>query len=156
MLLYLLRHADAATEAAHDDDRTLSEKGLEQARRVAQFCRSHDVLPGLILTSPLPRAKQTAEPVALALKCELKTVPWLASGMTPQTAVEELKAYRGQTSLMITGHEPDFSALVAHLMGLPSNTLLHLRKGSLTAVQLDVLRAGAGRLEYSVPCRFMS
>jgi phosphohistidine phosphatase len=56
---------------------------------------------------------------------------------------------------MIVGHEPDFSALAAHLMGLPSPTLVHLRKGSLTAIQLDVLRAGAGRLEYSIPCKMM-
>jgi broad specificity phosphatase PhoE len=56
---------------------------------------------------------------------------------------------------MIVGHEPDLSALIAHFTGLPSPALLHIRKASLTALHLDVLRPGAGRLEFSIPCKLM-
>jgi phosphohistidine phosphatase len=155
MLLYILRHADADTEAASDDDRRLSDKGKDQAKHVAHFCKEHGLHPSLILSSPLPRAHETAEPVAAALKVEVVIVPWLSSGMMPTTGVEELKAYRAHPSVMIVGHEPDLSALIAHLTGLPSPALLHIRKASLTALHLDVLRAGAGRLEFSLPCRLM-
>jgi phosphohistidine phosphatase len=155
MLLYLLRHADADTEAATDDDRRLSAKGREQAKVVAHFCKKHEILPSIILSSPLPRAHETAVPVGEALKVAVSVLPWLSSGMMPTTAVEELKAYRSHPCVMITGHEPDFSALVAHFTGLPSPALIHLRKASLTAVQLDVVRAGAGRIEFSIPCKMM-
>ncbi len=156
MLLYILRHADAETEAARDDDRRLSEKGQEQAKQVARFCKKHALQPSLILSSPLPRAHETADPVAAALKVELVIAPWLSSGMMPSTAVEELKAYRAHPCIMITGHEPDLSALIAHFTGLPSPALLHIRKASLTALHLEVVRAGAGRLEFSIPCKLMS
>ena len=155
MLLYLLRHADADTVPVRGDDRPLSEKGKGQAKDVARFCKENEVAPALILSSPLLRAHETAQPVAETLKVPVTVVPWLDSGMRPETALEELKAYRSHPGVMIVGHEPDFSALVAHLVGLPSPTLIHVRKGSLTAVQIDVLRAGAGRLEFSIPCKMM-
>ena len=56
MLLYLLRHADADTPAPSDDARPLSEKGIDQAKKVARFCEAHDMQLSLILTSPLRRA----------------------------------------------------------------------------------------------------
>ncbi|TCO85244.1 phosphohistidine phosphatase SixA [Chthoniobacter flavus] len=155
MLLYLLRHADADTVAASDDARALSEKGIDQAQKVARFCEAHDMQLSLILTSPLRRAHETAKPMAAALRAELMIVPWLASGMHPEAALEELRAYRSQTSVMLVGHEPDFSQLAAHLLGLPTNNAIHVRKGSLTLLELDVFRAGAATLQFSLPCKLM-
>lgn len=155
MLLYLLRHADADTVAANDDDRRLSEKGIEQARKVARFCTERGLAVPLIFSSPLPRAQETAQPVAEALGAELRVEPWLAAGMHPETALEELKAHRALPGVMIVGHEPDFSQLIAHLLGLPSSTQVHVRKASLTLLALDVFRAGTARLEFSLPCKLM-
>ena len=62
MLLYLLRHAEAVPRNGSDDAaRELTEKGIAQAKKVGRFCQSHDILPALILTSPLRRAEQTAK-----------------------------------------------------------------------------------------------
>lgn len=155
MLLYLLRHADADTPPPSDDDRVLSEKGLAQARKVARFCKAHEVSLSLVLTSPLRRAHQTAEPVAEILGAELLTVPWLACGMHPHAALEELRAHRDEKSLMLVGHEPDFSQFAAHLLGLPTNTALRIRKASLTLLEIDVFRAGAASLQFSVPSKLM-
>ena len=66
MQLYLLRHADADTDAPTDDARPLSEKGIAQAKKVARFCEAHEMHLSLILTSPLRRAHETARPVAEA------------------------------------------------------------------------------------------
>jgi phosphohistidine phosphatase len=155
MTLYLLRHADAEMPAPTDDARPLSPKGIEQAQQAGRFCARHEVRPSVILTSPLTRAAQTAQPVAEATGSPLIVVPWLASGMAPHDAVEELKAYRTHDSAMIVGHEPDFSHLIALLLGLPGANQLHVRKGSLTALNLDIIRAGAARLEWSLPARYM-
>ena len=155
MYIYLLRHADAETPAASDDARTLSRKGLEQAKRVARFCEAHEIKPSLILSSPLIRAHETASPVAEILRAEMTIVPWLDSGMHPQAALEELRAFRSLDSVMLVGHEPDFSQFAAHLLGLPTNTAITVRKASLTLLELDVFRAGAGRLHFSIPCKLM-
>jgi phosphohistidine phosphatase len=56
---------------------------------------------------------------------------------------------------MLVGHEPDFSQLAAHLLGLATATALHVRKASLTLIDLGYLRAGAGCLQFSLPCRLM-
>ncbi len=155
MLLYLLRHADAETPAPADDDRVLSEKGHAQARKVAEFCRTQGVKLSRLLSSPLHRAQQTAKPVAEALEVELTIAPWLASGMHPHTALEELRACRSESSVMLVGHEPDFSQLAAHLLGLPTNQAIHIRKASLTLIEIAVFRAGASSLQFSLPCKFL-
>jgi phosphohistidine phosphatase len=155
MLLYLLRHADAEASAGSDEARRLTEKGREQAKKIARFLEAHELHLSLVLTSPVRRAHETAQAVVDQMRAELLSAPWLACGMHPQAALEELKAYRSQSSVMLVGHEPDFSQLAAHLLGLPSATQFHVRKGSLALINLPILRAGAGSLDFSIPCKLM-
>jgi phosphohistidine phosphatase len=155
MLVYLLRHADAATQAETDDARALSDKGQEQARKVARFCEAHDIRPAMLLTSPLRRAHQTAMAVSELLGSELFIVRWLACGMAPAAALSELGEYAKFPSVMLVGHEPDFSAFAAHGLGIPSHSGLHVRKASLTLLEFFSLRAGGATLQFSVPCKLM-
>jgi len=153
MDLYLLRHANADTKAETDAARPLSPKGVAQSEKVARFCEAHQILPTIILTSPLVRAKQTAEIVAAHLQVKLETVAWLASGMQPENALRSLRPHEESERVMIVGHEPDFSELAAHLLG--DGTQLHLRKGSLTHFVVAELTAGVARLEFSLPPSLM-
>ncbi len=155
MLLYLLRHADADTVAESDDARCLSEKGLAQAKKVARFCAARELRPAQILSSPVRRAHETALIVSAHLRAELEVVPWLACGMNPERAVDELRGHRQHASVMIVGHEPDFSALAAFLLGLPSSEQIEIRKASLTRLTVFTLEKGGARLDFSVPCRFI-
>ncbi len=155
MLLYLLRHANADTVAARDDERALSEKGEEQARKVARFCADRDLRPDLILTSPLLRARQTAAPVGERLEVEVFVTPWIASGMMPEAAVYGLQEYAEFSSVMLVGHEPDFSLLSAHLLGLSDHSHVVIRKASLTLLEFRAPRVGAAMLHFSLPCRLM-
>jgi phosphohistidine phosphatase len=140
MDLYLLRHADANTVAATDDARPLSEKGISQAKKVGRFCKEHSLKPDLILTSPVRRAAETAEIVADILKGELMTEKWLACGMQPEAALEELRGYE---------------RLAAHLLGLSDNEQIGIRKASLTHFELGAFVFGGARLCFSLPCRLM-
>ena len=56
---------------------------------------------------------------------------------------------------MLVGHEPDFSQFAAFLLGLPTNQAINIRKASLTLLELDVFRAGAALLQFSIPCKLM-
>ena len=157
MLLYLLRHADAVTAAASDAARELTEKGEAQAAKVGRFCEAANIRPTVILTSPLRRAEQTARLAAgeMSEPPEVVVTPFLASGMDPETALDELKSYTKFESVMLVGHEPDFSQLAAHLLGANGNGSLKLRKASLTAVEIGSLKHGSGTLQFSIPVKLM-
>lgn len=156
MVVYFLRHADAEPDASRDFDRKLTSKGLEQAEKAGKFLVRYGLAPEVILTSPVVRAKQTAKIVAQRLgDAALVEQPWIACGMTPETCLRELGAYQNKESVMIVGHEPDFSETIAALAGLPNPGNLNIRKASLTAVDLPSLEAGAGQIEFLVPVRLM-
>lgn len=155
MLLYLLRHADADTVAESDDARCLSEKGLAQSKKVARFCEAHEMRPELMLSSPVRRAHETALIVSAHLRTQLEVVPWLACGMHPERAVEELRGHRQHASVMIVGHEPDFSRLAAHLLGLPGEDRIVVRKASLTLLEVESFRGAGAQLRFTLPCRLM-
>lgn len=155
MLLYLLRHANADTVAARDSERALSEKGVQQAQKIARFCEAKELEPQVIISSPYLRAQQTAAAVAKHLKLELLIEPWLASGMQPESAAEELRLRRDVERLMIVGHEPDLSGLISHLLGMPDEGNIEIRKGSLTALEIFSFRPCGARLLFSLPCRLM-
>jgi phosphohistidine phosphatase len=156
MNLLVLRHADADTVAAHDDDRALSEKGILQARRVGRYCRTVAIVPELILTSPLRRARETAELFAAEASApRTEVAPFLACGMQPAKALKELAAWANVASLLLVGHEPDLGLLIAELLGISRPGRIHVRKASLALLTADKLAPGAARLEMFVPCRFV-
>ncbi|SRR5581483_5297978 len=155
MQLYLLRHADAVPHNENDAARELTEKGHEQSKRAGRFCKKNGIAPEIILSSPLRRAEQTARFAATEMNAEVTIANFLASGMDPETGIAELRSYAKNSSVMIVGHEPDFSRLAAQLLGLPSNERIHLRKSSLTLIDVKQLRAGGGTLEFSLPASLM-
>lgn len=122
MLIYLIRHAEAVPEdvAGSDADRWLSARGREAARGLARLLREQQVAPDAFITSPLPRATQTAELVAAGLDYlgPIEVEPALAPGCHPRVVVDGLAA-RG-AAVVVVGHEPTISMLGALLTGRPS------------------------------------
>lgn len=156
MLLYLLRHAEAGPHRADDFSRKLTGMGEQQARAVGAFLADRGINPDLILTSPVLRAKQTAAFAAAELKGDTPTeVPWLACGMNPERALAELAGYAKLDSLMIVGHEPDFSTLVAHLLDLGSSSSVNISKASLTCIETSRPVAGSGVLRFLIPAKLI-
>jgi phosphohistidine phosphatase len=126
------------------------------ADKVGRFCVRFGLIPDIILSSPVVRAEQTAQAVSKRLDGrEIVVERWIACGMTPQTCLDSLGAYAKFEHVMLVGHEPDFGETMAALVGLPDSIHLHVRKASLTAIDLPRLRAGSGRLEFTVPVRLM-
>jgi len=155
MQLLLLRHADAEPSAATDDVRALSDKGRQQAKRVARFCKERGLQPDLILTSPFLRAEETARIVGDELKSERVLSAFLAAGMIPSAALEELRACQRLDCVMLVGHEPDLSALAGTLLGAGNHGALRLRKATLVGLQLESLTPGGAQLEFLIPVKMM-
>ena len=150
MIVYFLRHAEAEPDAGSDFERKLTPKGLEQAAKVGKFLVRNGLLPEAIVSSPVVRARQTAGAVEKKLGQASVVI-----GMTPETCLSELSVHAGTHSVLLVGHEPDFSDTIAALLGLADPDALNIRKASLTGIELSGFTAGAGRLQLLVPVRLM-
>lgn len=155
MQLLLLRHADALSSAPSDDLRPLSDKGRQQAQRVARFCKHNDLRPDVILSSPFLRAEETARIVAEELGGELVLSSFLASGMLPSAAMEELRAVARFDCVMLVGHEPDLGELAGALLGAGGAGALHFRKATLASLDVESPTGGGANLEFLVPAKLM-
>jgi phosphohistidine phosphatase len=123
MKLYVMRHGPAEEKAASgtDSDRALTSAGRERVRAVAKVLVAAGEEPVRVATSPLVRAVQTAEIVALVTKLNdrdgtLDVQRELVPG-GDATALARSLAAGGQRRVMFVGHEPDLSELVANLLG---------------------------------------
>jgi phosphohistidine phosphatase len=155
MTIYFLRHADAEDFVDNDFTRKLTPKGLDQAERVGRFCRQNSINPEVFLTSPLVRARQTAEIVGKKIGAEPVIADWLACGMTPETLIAQLDPLTTKSSVLLVGHEPDLSTAVSHLLGLSEPGNFPIRKASLTAILAPWLEKGSGVLEFSISPKFL-
>ncbi len=147
MKIYFLRHgeADWPNWKKPDDERPLTGRGKKEMRQVAKFLRRLKVNPGFIVTSPLPRASQTAEIAAEYLKSKLRTDELLANGFGIEELWTILKRHRAK-SLMLVGHEPDFTEVISKLTGAS----LKLSKAGVALVDVD-LAAAEGELHWLFP-----
>ena len=134
MELYFLRHgeADWPEWKKSDDERPLTKRGKREMRDVAKFLDRLKVRPNLIVTSPLPRAAQTAEIAADYLKAKLRKDELLAPGFGPSKLRTVLKRHRAKV-LMLVGHEPDFTQVISELTGAS----LKLSKGGVALLDVD-------------------
>jgi phosphohistidine phosphatase len=138
MDLILLRHGKAEDfNKDGDAARELVGKGREQARRAARLLKGTRWLPEIVLTSPLVRARQTADEF-----CETAGVPgaviqsWLACGMVPERALKELVGFAEFKRVGIVGHEPDFSGLVEWVLG-SSGGGVEVKKGAIACLRIN-------------------
>ena len=147
MNLYLLRHGVAAERGAgqyaSDAERPLTTKGRRKLRRTAAAMRAMDLSFDVILSSPLVRARQTAELIAKALHCRhrLELTELLAPGAIAAGLVRRLKQLKPQ-SVLLVGHEPDLSGLVSRLLTGGDGLAITFKKGGLCGLSAERLRAG--------------
>ena len=155
MMLCFLRHAEAEDSAASDHERKLTPKGLEQAAKAGKFLARAGILPDLIITSPVVRAKQTAAIVSHLLGVDLVEARWLSCGMEPKDCLSGISAFSSKESILLVGHEPDFSETIAALIGLSDPSALKIRKASLVVIDLAGLNPGCGQLQFLIPARLL-
>jgi phosphohistidine phosphatase len=150
MQLYFLRHGEADWPGwtKPDDERPLTDFGKKEVRQVAKFLNRLKVKPDLIVTSPLPRALQTAEVAAEQLKTKLRQDEALEPGFGISELSTVLKRHRSKV-LMLVGHEPDFSSVISALTG----GFLKLSKAGVALIDIDP-ETEKGRLLWLFPPKF--
>ena len=150
MQLYFLRHGEADWPGwtKPDDERPLTDFGKKEAGQVGKFLNRLKVKPDLIVTSPLPRALQTAEAAAEQLKTKLRQDEALEPGFGMSELSAVLKRHRSKV-LMLVGHEPDFSSVISALTG----GFVKMSKAGVALIDLDP-ETDKGRLLWLFPPKF--
>lgn len=149
MILYFLRHGHAgAASATGDDERRLTPDGEAVLRSAAAVWRRLNLRPDVVLTSPLPRARRTAE--LLRDGVGLGHGPVVANGLAPGAGWDQMARamaeYPDARRVMFVGHEPDLSSAVALLTGAAS---VRMRKGGIACVEFyGIPEPGAGELAW--------
>ena len=142
MNLLVIRHAIAedkerfAESGRSDDLRPLTEEGRAKMRRGAEGIRLASPRVTVLASSPLVRARETAEIVAPALKVSRVE---LVDALRPDRPYDELLAWLGKrvspnddaddAAVAIVGHEPHLSGLVTWLMTGEKDSRIELKKG---------------------------
>jgi phosphohistidine phosphatase len=111
MRLLIVRHAEAAP-GDPDELRSLTPAGREQAQRLGDSLRAEGVEPDAVLSSPLLRARETAQALGLG---EPEVDERLAPGASA-SGIRDAARGRGET-VVVVGHQPDSSRAVAELGG---------------------------------------
>jgi len=150
MQLYFLRHGEADWPDWNkpDDERPLTDFGKKEVRQVAKFLDRLKVKPDLIVTSPLPRASQTAKIAAEQLKVKLREDESLEPGFGLSELRTVFKHHRSKV-LMLVGHEPDLTSLISELTG----ALVKLSKAGVALLDIDP-ESEEGKLFWLFPPKF--
>lgn len=160
MLLYLVRHAIAEDrgEAWPDDTlRPLTAQGRARMERQVKGLVAIGVQIDEILTSPLVRARQTADILAHGLpgRPRVRDFPPLEPGRRPKDAMAALGDFSRRKSLALVGHEPGLGELAAALIGLRAP--LELKKGAVVLIEAPMMppAAASGALRWFLTPRIL-
>lgn len=155
MKVLLIRHARAQERSARtalaqrDHARRLTDTGRKDMRRAAKGLRKIAPDLDILASSPLVRARETAEIIARVFGGPAITeLAALAPGVTPEELLGWLRE-QGANSVALVGHEPDLSRMAAYLLSGEARGFIELKKGAACMIEFDSApAAGTGTLSW--------
>jgi phosphohistidine phosphatase len=146
MWLYIVRHAIAAphgTPGIQDDDRDLTDEGVKKMREAAAGLRELEYIPEILLSSPLIRARRTAEILLETLGTGIETK--ISSALAPSGSRRELYRELAHFSnrakaIMIVGHQPSLGEIAGEIAWGSPEHCIDLKKGGACAIELKSMR----------------
>ncbi|MEW6765303.1 MAG: phosphohistidine phosphatase SixA [Pseudomonadota bacterium] len=163
MELILIRHAPAgdriewSLSGQPDDERPLTDEGVKRMRRGAKGLRRVLETPDHLYTSPLMRARQTADIVCEVysnLKPEI--APDLEPEADPEATLAWLSKRKKSQRIALVGHEPHLSRLLALLVhGDSARESMPFRKGGVAVLDLEQPQPASATLIAMLPPRVL-
>lgn len=135
MRLYFFRHAIAEDGRADltDYERKLTDKGIAKTRRAADVMKALGIEPTHIYSSPLIRARQTADILAGAMGIAVEIRDEVGPGFNLAAVTQLTNDLDRDAQVVFVGHEPDFSSTVSALTG---GGWVVMKKGGLARVDI--------------------
>ena len=153
MDIYFIRHGIAAdpSEYEYDRDRPLTDKGREKTERVAEKIREIGVKFDLILTSPLVRAKQTAQILLeLGLTNLVEEFIPLSPGGNLQEFLQtwsESDYGKTESAIALVGHQPDLTDWAEQLIWGEIGEKLILKKAGIIGLSVPPVASPLGQCQ---------
>lgn len=140
--LYVIRHGLAGKcleDKAKDEARPLKKSGKEQIKGLAKALKDRKVFFDIILTSPLLRAKESAEIVNeyCGKSKKVITTDLLKPESTYARLIKLLNSLKKSKKVAIVGHEPFLSSFVSYSIAKSNRSLLTLKKGGILLLKVD-------------------
>jgi phosphohistidine phosphatase len=162
MKLYILRHGDAVEHGDPryaEDERPLTTKGAQRTKLLAHALREMEIEFDAVLSSPLTRARQTAEIVVRGLRIEklLQFTDHLALSGSMEKLIGQVHGlHPAPESALLVGHEPYLSGLISLLCTGGPGLALTMKKGAVCRLEVDELHCGqCAALEWLLPPRVL-
>lgn len=152
-----MRHAIAVERGdpayPNDDDRPLTPEGIHKFRLAARGLSELGMKLERIVTSPLVRARQTAEILkeVAAKRAELNTAKELRAETPFESTLEAVNRYNND-SIAVVGHEPHLSGFTSFLLvGGGELAAIEFKKGAVARLVFpDRPAAGSATLEWLI------
>lgn len=145
--LIILRHGKAAPHDAYPSDhaRPLVARGHAEAEFIGTHLNVHGPRPVVVISSPVLRALTTAQIVARNLQVPIRTEPCLTTDIPTRPILSLIEKELGAEGgcLLIAGHNPTLSQLLAELLRNDQSGRSDLHTGEAAIVRFDG-KVGAG------------
>ena len=147
MELYILRHGKAQEHTqsiVSDVKRQLTETGKKELECIAKAMKNLEIKVDEVISSPLIRAKQTAEITLKHVKSKKKiTVIWneLKPEIDVAKTIKKLITLKPASSILLVGHESHLTNLIQMIISDNSNTVnISLKKGGLVHIRCNPVK----------------
>lgn len=166
MELIIIRHAVAEEreefkkKGLEDHFRPLTLKGRKKMQKVCVELRDHVKELDLIVSSPLTRARQTAEIISqIYFETKVVEAPELVPHSPPQAFLKWMRTQvRHAKRIAIVGHEPHLSSFASYMLTGKTESFIDLKKSGIIALELESFahaEAAGAQLLYSIPPKFL-
>jgi phosphohistidine phosphatase len=161
MELVFLRHglvADREEWKGTDEDRPLTTEGVDRIKEVVRGLRALKVRPDVILSSPLLRARETAEIAKKGLITDAKVelADELTSSAAPDQLIARLADLAEKPVVLCVGHEPHISTTISAMVSGKTAASFDVKKAGVCCIRFTgIPKAGAGTMLWLLPPKFL-
>lgn len=136
MTLFFLRHGEAGMNFPSDFERELTPNGAIASQRVGEFCERSKISFTHIITSPLIRAKQTAQEVSKSFPSIVtEESEFLTPDSVPKNLFNFLRSFTSGSKILLVTHEPFASTCISTLISGTETANLVMKTNSLACVE---------------------
>lgn len=146
MDIFILRHGKAEERSPNitsDSKRSLTEVGKKELVEIARGMKNLDIEFDLIISSPLNRAKETADIISEKLYKKKKITIW--DELKPESDIldthKKLAKLPPDAKILLVGHEPHLTNLISSIISSESSVAINLKKGGFASIRANSLQS---------------
>ena len=153
MILFFLRHGEAGMTFPSDFERELTANGVMASQSIGEFCKRSNISFTKIITSPLIRAKQTAQEVGKFYpNVRIEELEFLTPDTDPKNLFNFLRSTTLGSRILLVTHEPFASTCISTLISGTESANIVMKTTTLACVKTHGTPIrGNGNLLWMIP-----